>query len=88
MNLYYTNAIGTLYPGQAFIKALSETEAIQKIVEFITKYPIYKLYRTKVILGQETDEIEFDIVLNKLDTLSIENTCVDIDLVNDGTLPN
>ena len=61
MNLYLTDAIGVNKPGTAHVAADNETEATQKIIEFLDNNPEYKLFKTKHIIGNESDEIDYTI---------------------------
>ncbi len=86
MNLYFTDSIGFSKPGQALIRAVSAEDAIQKISEFITNYPQYQLFKTKMVPGCESDEIDFDIKLEPLTYESKSNNTPDIDIIDGGGL--
>lgn len=86
MNLYFTDAIGFSRPGVAIIKAESPTEAAQKIAEFITEYPHYQLFKTKIIPGEESDEIDYTILLKPLVKQAICDFNTDIHLIDGGDI--
>ena len=87
MYLYFTDAIGFSKAGKAIVKAHSTTDAIQKIAEFIDNYPHYQLFKTKIITGVESDEIDFDIMLTLIEgaTVSDDSNC-DINILDSGGL--
>lgn len=81
--IYFTNAIGKTKPGIAFIKADSYNHAKQLILSYI-KLNNLKLFKRKVIVGNELDEIDFDILLvhlNIFNNLNIFNEN-EIDIIN------
>jgi len=86
MNLYFTNAIGFSKPGVAIIKAISVSDAIHKISDFITEYPQYQLFKTEIVQGTESDEIDFTIFLKLLAKQSICDFNTDIYIIDTGGL--
>ena len=86
MNLYFTDCIGFSKPGKAIIRATDANDAIQKISEFVARYPQYQIFKTKQIPGAESDEIDYDITLKPLTYESVHNATPDIDILDAGGL--
>jgi hypothetical protein len=89
MKLYLTDAIGIVRPGLAFVKAESETEAVQKVSDFVMAYPHYRIFRTRLVPGAESDEVDYEIDMScKLYAMMdfLANEFADIDLLDSGGL--
>lgn len=78
-HIYFTNAIGQTKPGKAFIKANSYKHAKQLILNYININNL-SLFKTKIIVGEESDEIDFDILLVKLEIFNGLNFSNDIEI--------
>jgi len=84
MNLYFTDAIGFSKPGKAYIRSVSVDEAIQKTMEFLSQYPHYQLFKTLMVVGEESDEVDFVIRMVAVPYKPVGHSTPDIDMFDCG----
>jgi hypothetical protein len=86
MELYFTDAIGFSRPGKALIMANSADEVVEKVHRYIEQFPQYRLFKTEMVTGEESDTVDHVVKVKKLQYQPVSSNVKEIDLLDCGGL--